>query len=120
VQGGVPLDTRVGAALQLLDLNTISIMREATHDTKLLLASGPSAIVLSFRGTASAAAAWADLQVGNICDVKQVLMLATAGLVPNCVVVQWIDAHANGVGLSIMLVRLYIALPMHISCASAS
>ena len=63
VQGGVPLDPRVGAALQLLDLNTISIMREATHDTKLLLASGPSAIVLSFRGTASAAAAWADLQV---------------------------------------------------------
>ena len=63
VQGGVPLDPRVGAALQLLDLNTISIMREATHDTKLLLASGPNAIVLSFRGTASAAAAWADLQV---------------------------------------------------------
>jgi hypothetical protein len=65
LQGGVPLDPRVGAALQLLDLNTISIMREATHDTKLLLASGPSAIVLSFRGTASAAAAWADLQVGS-------------------------------------------------------
>jgi hypothetical protein len=68
VQGGVPLDPRVGAALQLLDLNTISIMREATHDTKLLLASGPSAIVLSFRGTASAAAAWADLQVGSVYE----------------------------------------------------
>jgi hypothetical protein len=80
VQGGVPLDPRVGAALQLLDLNTISIMREATHDTKLLLASGPGAIVLSFRGTASAAAAWTDLQVGMFVD--KVLVLSTAGFMP--------------------------------------
>ena len=65
MQGDVPLDPELGAALRLLNLNTISIMREATHDTKLLLASGPGAIMLSFRGTSSAAAAWADLQVGR-------------------------------------------------------
>ena len=62
----MPFDPVLGAALQLLDLRNVSIMREATHDTKLLLASGPSAIVLSFRGTSSAAAAWADLQASNI------------------------------------------------------
>lgn len=57
------MDPRVGAALQLLDLEAVVVMREATHDTKLLLASGASAIVLSFRGTSSVAAAWADVQV---------------------------------------------------------
>jgi hypothetical protein len=62
----VPFDPVLGAALQLLDLQNISIMREAIHDTKLLLASGPSAIVLSFRGTSSAAAAWADLQASGV------------------------------------------------------
>jgi hypothetical protein len=66
VQGEIPLDPEVGSALQLLDLDTMSVMRESTHDTKLLLASGPGAIVLSFRGTSSAAAAWADVQVGTI------------------------------------------------------
>lgn len=51
------------AALRLFDLDTVEIMREKTHDTKMLLGSGPAAIVLAFRGTSSAAAAWADLQV---------------------------------------------------------
>jgi hypothetical protein len=77
----VPFDPVLGAALQLLDLRNISIMREAMHDTKLLLASGPSAIVLSFRGTSSAAAAWADLQV--VC-LKQGLVLAAAELTVLC------------------------------------
>ena len=53
----------MSAALPLFDLNDVCVMREMLHDTKLLLASGPSAIVLSFRGTASAAAARADVQV---------------------------------------------------------
>lgn len=59
----MPLDARMGTALQLFGLSSLEIMREATHDTKLLLGSGPGVIVLSFRGTSSAAAAWADLQV---------------------------------------------------------
>ena len=36
-------------------------MREETHDTKLLMASGPSAVVLAFRGTASRQGCLADL-----------------------------------------------------------
>ncbi len=38
------------------------VVREKTHDTKLLVASGPSAVVLAFRGTASAPGCLADLQ----------------------------------------------------------
>ena len=38
------------------------VVRETTHDTKLLVASGVSAVVLAFRGTASAPGCFADLQ----------------------------------------------------------
>lgn len=62
-QGSIPLDARMDKALQLFGLDTVEIMREKTHDTKMLLGSGPTAAVLAFRGTSSAAAAWADLQV---------------------------------------------------------
>ncbi len=43
-------------------LFAVQVVREKTHDTKLLVASGPSAIVLAFRGTASAPGCLADLQ----------------------------------------------------------
>lgn len=65
LQGDIPLDPRLEAGMQLFGLDAVEIMREAAHDTKLLLASGPETIVLSFRGTSSAAAAWADLQVSS-------------------------------------------------------
>lgn len=38
------------------------VFREAAHDTKGLLASGPQSIVLAFRGTATRKAALVDLQ----------------------------------------------------------
>lgn len=63
LQGGVPSQPQMSAALQLFELNTVCVMREMLHDTKVLLASGLSAIVLSFRGTSSAAAVRADVQV---------------------------------------------------------
>ncbi len=62
LQGGVPMDPRVGAALRLFDLDAVEVLR-GPHDTKLLLGSGRRAIVLVFRGTASRASCWADRQV---------------------------------------------------------
>lgn len=52
-------------------LNAVQVVREKTHDTKLLVASGPSAVVLAFRGTASAPGCLADAQAWQARHPRQ-------------------------------------------------
>ena len=47
------------------------MFREKTHDTKLLIATGPAAIMLAFRGTASAPGCMADAQAWQASHPRQ-------------------------------------------------
>ena len=49
---------------ELYGLEKHELLWEPKHDTKCLLAFGPDAIVVAFRGTASLKNASADIQVG--------------------------------------------------------
>ncbi len=70
-QGHMTMDPRIEAALRLFELDSIEVMREPkVHDTKMLLGCGRKAIVLAFRGTASAAGCSADIQVTLSVDTS--------------------------------------------------
>ena len=54
---------RLEDAMGMYGLTEFELLWERASDTKALLAWGPDALVLSFRGTASMANVLADLQV---------------------------------------------------------
>lgn len=47
------------------------VFREQAHDTKLLVATGPAAVMLAFRGTASAPGCMADVQAWQASHPRQ-------------------------------------------------
>ncbi|KAK9790954.1 hypothetical protein WJX73_010669 [Symbiochloris irregularis] len=60
------VDLLLDAALQLYDLDRIDVIAEQEHDTHALLAWGPRAAVVVFRGTASWANIRSDLKVWSV------------------------------------------------------
>ena len=62
VQGSL-LDVPLEGALALYSLNAAQVFREPVQDSKAMVAWGPDAIVITFRGTASFSNVLNDIKV---------------------------------------------------------
>jgi hypothetical protein len=97
------------ASWQTLGLEHFELLLERALDTRVLLAWGPDAVVLSFRGTSSWTNLKADLSAwltGGACRHR--LCLASAG--SNCILLMCMMRMGVHMAYDHMVLRSYCAL----------
>jgi len=98
----MPEEPRLEAGLQLYGLTFVKVLRETKHDTKLLAATGPSAVLLAFRGTASTPGWLADVQAWQARHPRQPVGTSWPSLIHSGFLKVWMEGNLRAEVLALV------------------